>query len=116
MADDSRGYSHYSSSLPNNTAYPTENEQKNTQNSFVNDGSFLAMYKKRMEEMEKVKNSTETSESQSADLEKTRSDSCSSKNKLDDTSSKAAKPSVVSQVWLANCTSHLLQYFYFFNV
>lgn len=114
MADDYRSYSHYSYLSTNNTAYPSENEQTNTQNVFNNDGSFLEMFKKRMEEMEKAKNSTATSESSTADMDKADNEPNTSKNKLDDTSSKAVKPSVVSQVWFANCTSHIFNTSMFF--
>ncbi|XP_020902078.1 telomerase RNA component interacting RNase [Exaiptasia diaphana] len=77
----------------------TENEAESTQNTFVNDGSFLEMYKKRMEEMEKAQKSSKDSvPSTSGDQDTTtQKDSLPSNDKTDNLASSAVKTSVVSQ-------------------
>ena len=85
----------------NNDTQP-QNEAKSTQNTFVNDGSFLEMYKKRMEEMEKSqKSSKDCVPSGSGDQDTTtQKDPLPSNEKTDNCASSAVRTSVVSQVWL----------------
>lgn len=98
--------------LTENTNNQPENESETTQNLFVNDGNFLEKFRKRMEEMEKAKNTTTTSEPSGAVDIDTESSSTTA-SKLDDSTSKAVKTSVVSQVWLnkPHTSSRFVVYF-----